>query len=171
MTTASNVPAEVRLISEWLDGKHVEHELRFHSRAHTAQTTALAAGVPPDTFAKVVGVRTDSGRPALLVVDATEEVDLRKAAAALGVGRVELLSEHELAALAPACEPGAMPALGRLFGLEMVADLAVGVDPRISFNAGSHRWSVRVDRAGWERAANVCYASLAADRATGARTR
>jgi hypothetical protein len=34
-------------------------------------------------------------------------------------------------------------------------------DPDISFDAGSHRYSVRVDRAAWERAAGVTYADLA----------
>jgi hypothetical protein len=36
-------------------------------------------------------------------------------------------------------------------------------DPEISFNAGSHRLSARVERARWERACNVIYADLAED--------
>jgi hypothetical protein len=43
----------------------------------------------------------------------------------------------------------------------MYADYAVKDDAEISFNAGSHRYSVRVDRASWERAAGVQYADLA----------
>ena len=45
----------------------------------------------------------------------------------------------------------------------MLADYAVGDDAEISFNAGTHRHSVRVDRAGWEHAAAVQYADLARD--------
>jgi prolyl-tRNA editing enzyme YbaK/EbsC (Cys-tRNA(Pro) deacylase) len=45
----------------------------------------------------------------------------------------------------------------------MVADYAVRDDRDISFNAGSHSCSVRVERAGWERATGVVYADLAAD--------
>ena len=43
------------------------------------------------------------------------------------------------------------------------ADYAVRDDPEISFNAGGHRFSARVDRARWERACNVVYADLAVD--------
>jgi prolyl-tRNA editing enzyme YbaK/EbsC (Cys-tRNA(Pro) deacylase) len=45
----------------------------------------------------------------------------------------------------------------------MFADYAVREDPDISFNAGGHRFSVRVERAGWERACGLVYADLAAD--------
>ena len=56
-----------------------------------------------------------------------------------------------------------MPAVGAVSGLPMYADYAVGDDTEISFNAGTHRYSVRVDRAAWERAAQVHYADLAVD--------
>jgi Ala-tRNA(Pro) deacylase len=97
----------------------------------------------------------------MLVVDAPDRVDLAKAGAVLGADGVRLLTEAELAALAPDCEAGAMPAVGSLFGLPMIADHAVAGDPEISFAAGSHRYSVRVDRAAWERATHVRYADLA----------
>jgi prolyl-tRNA editing enzyme YbaK/EbsC (Cys-tRNA(Pro) deacylase) len=49
----------------------------------------------------------------------------------------------------------------------MVADYAVREDRDISFNAGSHRFSVRVDRLAWEEATAVSYADLAAESDTG----
>jgi Ala-tRNA(Pro) deacylase len=79
---------------------------------------------------------------------------------------VKLLTEDALAELAPDCELGAMPAVGGLFGVDMLADFGVRLDPAISFNAGSHRFSVRVDRLAWERATAVRYADLAAARET-----
>ena len=63
--------------------------------------------------------------------------------------------------IAPGCEAGALPAVGKLYGLPTYADHAVRDDPDISFNAGSHRFSVRVDREAWEKAARVRYADLA----------
>jgi prolyl-tRNA editing enzyme YbaK/EbsC (Cys-tRNA(Pro) deacylase) len=54
-----------------------------------------------------------------------------------------------------------MPALGPLFDLPMVADRAIREDAAVSFNAGTHRCAVRVDRAAWERATGVRYADLA----------
>jgi len=99
----------------------------------------------------------------MLVVDAIDQVDLRKARAALDAADVRLLAEPEAGRLTPGCEIGAVPAIGALWDLPMVADHAVRDDPVISFNAGSHHYSVRVDRAAWERASGVAYADLALD--------
>jgi Ala-tRNA(Pro) deacylase len=147
----------------WLADRKVEYEVHEHAPAFTARGVAKAEGVDPHTFAKVVGVRTPDGGAALLVIETTDQLDLHKAARALGVDAVRLLTEGELAALAPTCEVGAVPAIGALFGIRMIADYALRDDRDISFNAGSHRCSVRVERSGWERATGVAYADLAAD--------
>jgi Ala-tRNA(Pro) deacylase len=146
---------------EWLERHDVDYETHEHLPAGTARATARAEGVDPRTFAKVVGVRIDEGRDVMLVLDATDRVNLRKARAALDADTMRLLTEVELTELAPGCEAGAIPAIGSMYGLPMYADHAVREDPDISFNAGSHRFSVRVDRAAWERATGVRYADLA----------
>jgi Ala-tRNA(Pro) deacylase len=145
----------------WLDEHAVQHELHEHPEAYTAMGTAHAEGVDPHTFAKVVGVQTDDGRRVLIVLDATDHLDLRKAREALAAHEVRLMTEAELVTLAPECAAGALPAVGALYGVPVYADHAVRSDPMISFNAGDHRFSVRVDRAAWERAAEVRYADLA----------
>ncbi|MEX1169123.1 MAG: YbaK/EbsC family protein [Chloroflexota bacterium] len=147
----------------WLEKHDVEYELHEHAPTFTARATATAEGVDPRTFAKVVAVSTDDGREALIVLDATDHLDLRKAERILGAMSVRLLTEVQLKGLAPSCELGAMPAVGSLFGLGTYADYAVREDPDISFNAGSHGVSARVDRAGWERACGVIYGDLAAE--------
>ena len=149
------------LLMTWLAERAIEHEVHEHARTVTARAAANAEGVDPRTFAKVVGVKTDDDRTFLLIVDATDHVDLVKARQALFASDVHLLTEADLAALAPDCEVGAIPAVGALFNVPMVADYAIHEDRDISFNAGSHRFSVRVDRAAWEQAAEVRYADLA----------
>lgn len=149
---------------EWLAGHDVEYEVHEHPPAFTARGVAEADGVDPHTFAKVVAVRTPDTRSAFLVIETTDRLDLLKAAMALGVDTVRLLNEGELAALAPTCQVGAMPAIGSLYGVPMIADYAVRDVRDISFNAGSHSCSVRVERAGWEHATGVTYADLATDR-------
>jgi Ala-tRNA(Pro) deacylase len=147
---------------DWLERNRVDYEVHEHPVTFTAAGTATAEGVDARTFAKVVGVITDDGRRALLIVDAPDRVDLRKVRLLLEADDVRLLTERELTELAPDCEAGALPAVGALFGLPMHADFAVEDDPEISFNAGTHRYTVRVDRAAWERVAHVRYADLAA---------
>ena len=152
---------------EWLAGHGVEYEIHEHDRAFTARATAKAEGVDPRTFAKVVGLSVHGGRDVLVVLDATDRLDLRKAAQVFGGSDVRLLTEAEMHDLAPACEVGAVPPVGSLLGLATYADYAVRDDPEISFNAGSHRFSARVERAAWEHASGVVYADLAADTETG----
>ncbi len=163
METTPSITREGALpaLLDWLGQQGVEHEVHEHAATFTARATAHAEGVDPRTFAKVVGVMTEDDRSFLLVLDATDHVDLRKARRALSADDVRLLTEAQMAALAPDCEGGAIPAVGVLFHLPMVADFAVREDRDISFNAGSHRFSVRVDRSAWERATAVRYADLA----------
>lgn len=163
MSASTTLDRPYAPLLDWLASQDVEHEIHEHEPAFTARATATAEGVHPFTFAKVVGVVTDDGRNVLAVLDATDHLDLRKARQALGASDIRLLTETELTALAPGCEVGAIPAVGSLFGLPMFADYAVREDPDISFNAGSHRFSIRVERAGWERACGLVYADLAAD--------
>jgi Ala-tRNA(Pro) deacylase len=162
MTTSVSDRPHAGLLA-WLDQHAIDREFHEHEETFTATSTARSEGIDARTFAKVVGVATDDGRHALLVVDAPDRIDLRKAREVLGSAHVRLLTEPELIAVTPGCEPGAVPAIGALFGLPMYVDHAVKEDHEISFNAGTHRWSVRVDRAAWERAAAVQYVDLAAD--------
>lgn len=153
----------LKSLMTWLDSEGIEYQVHEHDRSFTAMATARAEGVEPRTFEKVVWVRSTDGSDALMVVDSEDHLDLRKAREALKSGRVRLVPEEEIEALAPGCEAGAMPAVGSLFGIPTYADLAVREDPHISFNAGSHTVAVRVDRAAWEKAVGVVYADLAAD--------
>lgn len=163
MSTPTTLERPSPALLEWLASHDIEYEVHEHSPTFTARATAKADGVDPRTFAKVVGVSTQDGRHVLVVLDATDHLDLSKARRVIGADDVRLLTEAELAALAPDCQAGAIPAVGSLFGLATYADYAVRDDPEISFNAGSHRFSVRVERATWERACGAVYADLASE--------
>jgi Uncharacterized conserved protein len=163
MSTPTTLDRPSPALLEWLASHNVEYEIHEHDPAFTARATATAEGVDPRTFAKVVGVAADDDRNVLVVLDSTDHLDLGKARRAIGASDVRLLTEAELTALAPACQAGAIPAVGSLFGLTTYADYAVRDDPDISFNAGSHRFSVRVERASWERACGAVYADLATE--------
>ncbi len=145
----------------WLDGNGIAHVVHEHRETFTAPGTARAEGVDPHTFLKIVAIRAADGRTVLAAVEATEHVDLRKIRRILGRGEVRLLTEQEMSDLAPDCDVGAIPAVGRLFDLPLIADFALRDAAAVSFNAGSHRWSVRVERAAWEHAAGVLYADIA----------
>jgi len=144
----------------WLIEHNVDHEVHEHHVTIRARETALAEGIDPRRFAKTIVLIAD-GRPTLVVVDAVDRVDLAKAGSFLAAASVRLATEGELAGFAPGCEVGTIPPIGELFGLKVTADHAIHDDPEISFHAGSHHFTVLVDRAAWERAAHIVYADLA----------
>lgn len=146
---------------DWLAGHGIEYELHEHPLTFTARETADIEGVDPRRFAKVIAIEASDGRRALVVVDATDHVDLDKVAARMGASKARLLTEAELVDFATDCDVGTMPPVGELFGVALLADVAVREDPDISFHAGSHHFTVHVDRPGWERASRVEYADLA----------
>jgi Ala-tRNA(Pro) deacylase len=159
-----DAPAQARpyaALMDWLREHGIEHEIHEHAATFTAASTARVEGVSARSFAKVVGVIADDDRKALIVLDAPDHVDLCKVATIMGAREARLMTELELSSLAPGCEPGATPAVGSLFGSPMFVDHAVREDPEISFNAGTHRHAVRVDRVAWERATDVQYTNLA----------
>lgn len=145
----------------WLVEHDVDHDVHEHPPTIRATATALAEGIDPRRFAKTIVLIAD-GRPTLVVVDAADRVDLAKAGSTLAARSVRLATEDEVLALAPGCEVGTIPPVGGLFDLSVTADLAIHDAPEISFHAGSHRFTVHVDRPAWERAGHVVYADLAA---------
>ena len=146
---------------DWLSRNGVEYELHEHSATVTALETAHLEHIDPRRFAKTVIAELAGGKRVMLVLDAADHVDLSKAVRHLGSTHLRLVTESELAEIAPEIEVGAMPPVGELAGLEVHADIAIRDDPTITFAAGSHRVTATVDRAAWEHAAHVTYADMA----------
>jgi prolyl-tRNA editing enzyme YbaK/EbsC (Cys-tRNA(Pro) deacylase) len=159
MTSAPPIQLDERL-ALWLAANGVEYELHPHRLTYTALATAHAEGVEPRTFAKVVAVGIPGERTVLVVLDAVDDVDLRKVSALVGTP-MRLLTEHELAQAVPGWDAGTAPPVPELAGAQVFADEAVRSDERISFIAGSHTVAVRVDRAAWEQAAEITYGDVA----------
>lgn len=160
--TGLRAPVLMPALAGWLEAQGIAYEVHEHDLAFTAAGTARAEGVDPHTFAKVVWVRSDEGGDAFMVLDAVDHLDLRKAASAMACHHLRLVPEEEIQQRAPDCEVGAMPAVGRLFDVPTFADHALARGTQVSFNGGSHRLAVRVDRSAWEQAAGVTYRDLAA---------
>jgi Ala-tRNA(Pro) deacylase len=123
-------------IRNYLDDHAVPFRTSEHPYDVTAQRTAQAAHVAGARFGKTLVIK-QGGEYALVVLPATESLDLGALRDLLGVG-VELASEPEIATLFPACETGAMPPLGKLYGMPLIADACLGRQPTITVNGGTH---------------------------------
>lgn len=123
-------------IKSYLD----EHRIAFHVATHsprvTAQEIAATAHISGKRFAKTVVLKRD-GQYFLAAVPASESIDLDRFRRALGPS-VDVATERELAPLFPDCETGAMPPLGGLFGLPVIADECLARAESIAVNGGTH---------------------------------
>lgn len=124
-------------LKHFLDEHHVKYVSIKHSPAYTAHEIAESAHVQGRQFAKSVIVRLD-GKLAMVVLPATQKVDLKLLKAATGAHEAALASEADFDDKFPGCEPGAMPPFGPLYGMEVFAASTLADSDEIAFNAGSH---------------------------------
>jgi Ala-tRNA(Pro) deacylase len=124
-------------LEEYLRDNGVPFEVQHHARVFTAQEVAAAEHIPGKQLAKVVMAVAD-GKPVMLALPASYQVDRARAAAVLGVTEVRLAEEREFAARFPDCELGAMPAFGNLYGADVYVDQTLADDETIVMRAGTH---------------------------------
>jgi len=80
----------------------------------------------------------------MAVLPASNRLNLQDLRAAMEVTRLEMLSESRLIELFPDCERGAIPPLGRLYGMEVWVDRTISDSEKIVFCAGTHEDCIRM---------------------------
>ena len=108
----------IKKLKEFLDSHNVEYITISHSTAYTAQRIAATAHIPGKELAKTVIIKVD-GKMAMAILPATYKVDFKLLKKAAGASKVELSSESEFKDIFPACEVGAMPPFGNLYGMDV----------------------------------------------------
>ncbi len=140
-------------LKEFLDQNGVEYTHTVHPLAYTAREVASAEHVPAHEVAKTVIFLCEQGY-GMAVLTADTVVDLEQLRLDLGLSRLRLATEAELGELFPACELGAMPPFGNLFGLPVYVDSRMSAEDKITFNAGSHRDVIHMHFRDFERLVN-----------------
>ena len=133
----------VTKLRENLDRHHVKYVTVSHSRAYTAQDIAARAHISGKEIAKTVILNVDGGL-IMAVLPATHHVDLASVKAAMGARAVRLATEAEFQDSFPACETGAMPPFGNLYGMPVFVDESLLSSPEIAFNNCSHAELLRI---------------------------
>jgi len=139
-------------LESFLRDNRVPFQVHHHPEAFTAQEVAAAEHVPGRELAKVVLV-SGGEQLAMAVVAAPQQVDLDKAAAALGAGKARLASEEEFSAQFPDCDTGAMPPMGNgaLYDVPVFVDPSLKKQGTIVFNACTHTDAIHMSYADFER--------------------
>ncbi len=128
----------------------VQYRVTPHHLAYTAQEVAMTEHISGYDIAKVVIIMADHS-PVMTALPAPHRVDLEKVRHALGAKTARLASEKEFGELFPDCEIGAMPPFGNLYGVPVLVDRSLAFDPEITFNAGTHRETMTLAYADFER--------------------
>jgi Ala-tRNA(Pro) deacylase len=121
----------------------VAYDIIEHPRTSDSTHTAEAAHVSGERIAKSV-VLEDGERYLMAVVPATDHVDLGALHRRLG-REIGLAAEEEVTRLFADCEPGAVPPLGQLYGIETILDEAFADAEDVYFEGGDHRALVHVN--------------------------
>lgn len=146
-------------LREFLEQEKVAYSVHSHPEAYTALEIAALEHVKGRMLAKVVIV-TDAGALLMVVLPADRRVDFRKVAAVLGAEELRLAQESEFRDRFPACEVGAMPPFGNLFGLPVLVDDQLAENDEIVFNAGTHTLTAKLRFADFRRLVQPRIASL-----------
>ena len=147
-------------LENYLRENRVPFEEQHHSRAVSAQEVAASEHVPGRMLAKTVMVLGD-GEMAMLALPAPYQVDLEKAAAALGADEARLAEEEEFEDSFPDCEVGAMPPFGNLYGVPVYVEETLAEDETIVFRSGTHTETMSVSYSDFERLVEPTVAQFA----------
>lgn len=139
-------------LEQYFREQGVKYEVTAHPEVYTAQEVAAVEHVPGKFVAKVVMALVD-GTITALVLPAPHRVDMSKLKRALGAKEARLAREEEFGHLFPDCEVGAMPPFTNLYTVPAVVDRVLSEDPKIVFNAGTHRETMTVAYKDFERLA------------------
>jgi Ala-tRNA(Pro) deacylase len=137
-------------VIEYLDKSGVKYELRAHKPVFTAQRIAAEEHEPGKFVAKPVIVKADE-KFLMCVLAACYMIDLRNLKQTLGVKKLELITEDEMARLFDDCEPGAEPPFGNLYNISTIMDKALEKDDHIVFQAGTHDKAIKMSLADYKR--------------------
>lgn len=144
-------------LRNYLHEHDVQYELVNHSHSQTALESAHAASVPGRQVAKAVVLKDNDGF-VVGVVPSNRRLDLEQVNRKLG-RQLELADEKELTELYEDCEPGAVPALGDAYGLDVIWDDHLSSIAEVYIEAGDHENLIHLKGAD--------FAALMADKAHG----
>jgi Ala-tRNA(Pro) deacylase len=128
----------------YLQERGIQYDLVEHKHTATAVASAHAANVPAHQVAKAVVLCDDDGY-VLSVLPANHSLEINWVNRELG-RNLQMAAEDEFKNLFADCEPGAVPALGEAYGVEVIWDDELAYTADIYIEAGDHEHLIWLDR-------------------------
>jgi Ala-tRNA(Pro) deacylase len=129
-------------VDSYLSRSGVPYDLVPHVRTSNSSQSAQAAHVSGNQIAKCVMLQDDRGY-VMAILPASHRLDVDALDEQLGRS-LSMADENELARMFMDCEPGALPPLGKAYGIEAVVDEDLLTADDVYFEAGDHLALVHV---------------------------
>ncbi len=127
----------------------VVYKVREHTATETLEEAARTCGVSSRRFVRAVLLK-DARGPILVVLPLTHLIDFQALEGLLGRRPVPASADETVAAF-PDCEPGTVPPLGAVYGIETLIDPSVYDSEDLCFEPGVHDMVVHIRRSGFRR--------------------
>ena len=132
-------------LTQFLDQRGITYRAYHHNETYDAQHMAQILHISGRNVAKAVMACASNGpRFFVLVVPATQRVDLQRVAAVVGAANVRLATELEIHERCVDCEPGVVSVFGSHFGLQTIVDESVSKKDDLVFQGNTHAESIGI---------------------------
>jgi Ala-tRNA(Pro) deacylase len=123
-------------LQKYLTAENIQYKEILHVLSMSSNRTAEACHISGDRLAKGVVLRCD-GEYLLAVMPASHHLRLSELRTKLG-DNVDMANEAEINQLFRDCAHGAVPAVGKCYGLDLIVDDSIEAQPEIYMEAGDH---------------------------------
>lgn len=136
-------------VQKYLNDCGIDYDLVEHPRTLSSSRTAQAGHVPGDRLAKAVVLKSEVGYT-MAVVPASCHIRLGEIQDYLN-RPIGLATEAEVGKLFDDCDLGAIPPVGRAYGMEVIVDDSLNEQPDVYFEAGDHLNLIHVNGPAFQR--------------------
>jgi Ala-tRNA(Pro) deacylase len=136
-------------LAQYLVDRGIAYDLVPHPHTVTASASATASRVTADSLAKAVVLKGGDGFM-LAVLPASRHIQFEELRRLLG-SEVGMAGEEQVETLFLDCEPGAVPALGAAYGLNVVVDDSLAQQPDVYIEGGDHANLVHISGTSFQR--------------------
>ena len=136
-------------LQKYLAAENIQYEEILHELSMSSARTAEACHISGDRLAKGIVLRRD-GEYMLAVVPASHHLRLSELRTKLG-DNVDMADETEINQLFCDCAHGAVPAVGKCYGLDVIVDDSIEAQPEIYMEAGDHQTLLHLTHAQFAR--------------------
>ncbi|WP_187436267.1 aminoacyl-tRNA deacylase [Bradyrhizobium hipponense] len=132
-------------LQKYLAAENIQYDEIQHEPSMSSTRTAQACHISGDRLAKGIVLRRDD-QYILAVVPASHHIRLSDLRTTLG-NNVDMANEAEIDQLFRDCAHGAVPAVGKCYGLDVIVDDSIETQPEIYMEAGDHETLLRLTHA------------------------